>query len=249
MLEGRKQKQQQRIEKKWSCPGNKSKQGHGGMDADLSYVLCHTGSMTTFPRTVFINLRLHWNSGSACHNTAPLPQKLCLAFDHLLLISIHPTPNSGRWKNSSFICIFFLDVDLTATCTQRCSTNGVESSVFPHELTPLLRWSTSSLTFFFFVCLSVFKERAWQKQMFLPKNILLNQELQFGLIQTHNIRKRGEKKPNSPVKLNGGERTSCCCNEDLSFTVPAVNHKLPTRVSAHRAFKYTQTKRPCLSFP
>lgn len=120
MLEGRKQKQQQHIEKKWSCPGNKSKQGHGGMDANLSYVSCNTGSMTTFPRTVFINLRFHWNSGSACHNTAPLPQKLCLAFDHLLLISIHPTPNSGRWKNSSFICIFFLDVDLTATCTQRC---------------------------------------------------------------------------------------------------------------------------------
>lgn len=96
---------------------------------------------------------------------------------------------------------------------------------------------------------SVFKEGAWQKRTLLPKSILLNQELQFGLIQTHNIRKRGEKKQNSPLKLNGGERTSCCCNEDLSFTVPAVNHKLPTRVSAHRAFKYTETKRPCLSCP
>lgn len=161
------------------------------------------------------------------------------------------TPNSQQWKMKKFIIHlhFLFGCRPDSNVHTKVSTNGVESSVFPHELTPLLRWSASSLTFFFFVCLSVFKERAWQKQMFLPKNILLNQELQFGLIQTHNIRKRGEKKPNSPVKLNGGERTSCCCNEDLSFTVPAVNHKLPTRVSAHRAFKYTQTKRPCLSFP
>lgn len=36
--------------------------------------------------------------------------------------------------------------------------------------------------------------------MFLPENNLLNQDLQFGLIQTHNIRKKGGKKPKFTCK-------------------------------------------------